>query len=126
MNKMVETRNQLNEQVKKAREEITVLKAERDSINQKVKALKQQRDAVRVRSAPLTVEINALKEKIDEQKKKLPRESQRDLQEEHDAIEWKISTTSLDLKEEKMLIENVKKLEILLSGYKRVDANGAD
>ena len=50
---------------------------------------------------PITIEINTIKDKIDELKKKLPRESQRELQEEHDAIEWKISTTSLDLKEEK-------------------------
>jgi uncharacterized coiled-coil DUF342 family protein len=111
----------LNEQVKKAREEIAGLKTERDDINEKVKLLKQQRDAVRTQSDPITDEINALKQKISELKKSLPRESQRELQEEHEAIEWKISTTSLDLQEEKRLIENVKQLEILLSGYKKID-----
>ncbi len=44
------------------------------------------------------------------------------MQEEFDAIEWKIQTTSLDLKEEKLLIEDVKQLEIQLSGYKKIDA----
>lgn len=122
INKMIETRDQLNEQVKKSREEIAVLKAERDSLNEKVRALKQQRDAIRAKSAPLTNEINVIKDKIEELKKKLPRESQRELQEEHDAIEWKISTTSLDLREEKGLIENVKQIEILLSGYKKIDS----
>jgi len=120
--KFIDTRNELNEQVKKNREEINNLKTERDSINEKVKTLKQQRDAVRAKSNPFTEEINALKEKIEQLKKRLPRESQKDLQEELDAIEWKISTTSLDLKEEKMLIENVKQLEISLSGYKKIDA----
>ena len=120
--KFIDTRDELNEQVKKNREEINALKTERDCINEKVKTLKLQRDAVRAKSNPFTEEINGLKEKIETLKKRLPRESQRDLQEELDAIEWKISTTSLDLKEEKMLIENVKQLEISLSGYKKIDA----
>jgi uncharacterized coiled-coil DUF342 family protein len=83
--------------------------------------LKQQRDAVRANTTPIMDEVNALDEKIAEQKKKLPRVSQRELQAELDAIEWKIQTTSLDLKEENKLIENVKELEIQLSGYKKID-----
>jgi len=122
ISKFIETRNQLNEQVKKSREEIAVLKAERDSINEKVKLLKQQRDAIRAQSEPVIKEINAIKDKIDLLKKKLPRESQQDLQEELDAIEWKIQTTSLDLEEEKRLIVIVKQLEIQLKGYKKIDA----
>ena len=118
----IERRNELNEEVKKARDEIAGLKAERDGINEKVKSLKDQRDAIRARSDPITDEIRAIREKIAVLKKNLPRESKRELQEEHDAIEWKISTTSLDLQEEKALIENVKRLEILLSGYKKIDA----
>ncbi len=119
--KYIEQRNQLNDQVKKTRQEIDELKTERDSINEKVKLLKQQRDDIRAKTAPIAEEINALKEKISELKKKLPRERQQDLQEELDAIEWKIQTTSLDLQEEKGLIENVKQLEILLSSYKKID-----
>ena len=122
ISKHIENRNQLNDQFKKAREEIDELKKERDSINEKVKALKQERDAIRAQTSPITEEINLAKGKIDELKKKLPRVSQRELQEEFDAIEWKIQTTSLDLKEEKLLIEDVKQLEIQLSGYKKIDA----
>ncbi|MGA3111075.1 MAG: hypothetical protein ABSE15_03480 [Candidatus Bathyarchaeia archaeon] len=118
----VERRNELNEEVKKTREEINRLKSERDQINERVKVLKSQRDAIRSHSDPITEDINAARAKIAQFKKTLPRESQRALQEEHDAIEWKISTTSLDLQEEKGLIENVKQLEILLSGYKKIDA----
>ncbi len=118
----IERRNQLNEEVKKAREEIAGLKAERDEINEKVKLLKGQRDAIRAQSDPITEQIDVARNKISELKKTLPRETKRELQEEHDAIEWKISTTSLDLQEEKRLIENVKQLEILLSGYKKIDS----
>jgi uncharacterized coiled-coil DUF342 family protein len=118
----IERRNELNEEVKKTREEINSLKVERDQINERVKVLKSQRDAIRAQSDPITKEINTSRAKIAELKKTLPRESQRELQEEHDAIEWKISTTSLDLQEEKRLIENVKQLEILLRGYKKIDA----
>lgn len=117
----IERRNQLNEEVKKVREEVNVLKAERDEINEKVKLLKAQRDAIRVQTDPINDGVRVAREKIAALKKTLPRESQRELQEEHDAIEWKISTTSLDLQEEKRLIENVKQLEILLSGYKKID-----
>ena len=122
ISKHIENRNQLNDQFKKARGEIDELKKERDSINEKVKALKQERNAIRAQTSPITEEINLAKGKIDELKKKLPRVSQGELQEEFDAIEWKIQTTSLDLKEEKLLIEDVKQLEIQLSGYKKIDA----
>ena len=119
--KHIEQRNQLNDQVKKTHQEINELKTERDTINEKVKLLKQQRDEIRAKTTPITEEINTIKEKIAELKKKVPRERQQDLQEELDAIEWKIQTTSLDLQEEKGLIENVKQLEILLSSYKKID-----
>ncbi len=119
--KHIEQRNQLNEQVKKTHQEIDELKIERDSINEKVKLLKQQRDEIRAKTAPITEQIDALKDQIAELKKKVPRERQQDLQEELDAIEWKIQTTSLDLQEEKVLIENVKQLETLLKSYKKID-----
>ncbi len=119
--KFIEKRDQLHEKVRKTREEVDQMKAERDALNDKVKQLKQQRDAVRVNITPIMDEVKVINEKIDALKKNLPRVSQRELQEEHDAIEWKISTTSLDLQEEKHLIENVKELEIQLSGYKKID-----
>ena len=119
--KFIEKRDQLHEKVKKAREEVNQLKVERDALNEKVKLLKQQRDAVRVNVSPIMTEVNALNDKIEALKKNLPRISQHELQKELDAIEWKIATTSMDLKEEKRLIDNVKELETQLIGYKRID-----
>ena len=110
--KFIEKRDALHEKVKSSRQEINQIKAERDSLNQKVKELKQQRDAIRTQTAPIMDELKVIDEKIEALKKNLPRISQRELQEEHDAIEWKISTTSLDLQEEKHLIEHVKTIEI--------------
>ncbi len=107
--------------MRKTREEINQIKTERDALNERVKELKAQRDAVRVNVNPIMSEVNALNEKIEALKKNLPRISQRELQQEFEAIEWKIATTSLDLKEEKRLIDNVKELEIQLSGYKKID-----
>ncbi len=119
--KYIEKRDQLHEEVRQAHDEINQIKTERDDLNQKVKVLKEQRDAVRANAQPLMDQITALDEKIAEQKKKLPRVSQRELQAELDAVEWKIQTSTLDLQEEKRLIENVKQLEIQLSGYKKID-----
>jgi uncharacterized coiled-coil DUF342 family protein len=119
--KYVEKRNQLHEQVRKSREEINQIKSERDALNEKVKLLKEQRDLIRAQAVPITDEINAIDEKIAELKKTVPRVSQRELQEELDAVEWKISTTSLDLPEEKRLVGEVKDLEIQLKSYKKID-----
>jgi uncharacterized coiled-coil DUF342 family protein len=119
--KYVEKRNQLHEQVRKSREEINQIKTERDALNEKVKLLKEQRDLIRAKATPIMEEVNAIDEKIAELKKKVPRVSQRELQEELDAIEWKISTTSLDIQEEKRLVGEVKELELQLKGYKKID-----
>ncbi len=119
--KFIEKRDELHQKARKIREEVNQLKTERDALNEKVKQLKQQRDAVRVNVDPIMTEVNTIHEKIDTLKKNLPRINQRELQKELDAIEWKIATTTLDLKEEKRLVENVKELEIQLRGYKKID-----
>jgi uncharacterized coiled-coil DUF342 family protein len=119
--KYVEKRNQLHEQVRKSREEINLIKTERDALNEKVKLLKEQRDIIRAKAIPIMEEVNVIDAQIAELKKKVPRISQRELQEELDAIEWKISTTSLDIQEEKRLVGEVKELELQLKGYKKID-----
>ncbi len=119
--KNIETRDQLNIKVKNAWLEIHELKKQRDSINDKVKSLKEQRESLRTRNTEVVSKIKETKAKVDELKTKTPKISQRTLQEELDAIEWKIQTTSLDLQEERRLIERVKQLEIQLSGYKKID-----
>lgn len=117
----IEERDQLNVKVKNAWQEINEIKKQRDDLNAQVRALKEQREGMRTKSAEVIDRIKETRARVDELKTKTPRVSQRELQEELNAIEWKISTTSLDLQEEKHLIERVKQLEILLRGYKKID-----
>jgi uncharacterized coiled-coil DUF342 family protein len=119
--KFVEKRNQLHEQARKTRSEINQMKTERDTLNERVKLLKEQRNVIRAKTTPIMDEIALIDAKIAELRKKVPRISQRELQENLDAVEWKISTTSLDLQEEKSLVGEVKELEMQLKGYKKID-----
>ncbi len=119
--KQIEKRDQLNEQTKKANFEIRELKKQRDEINERVQALKQQRDDVRVKIKPILDEIQAINDKKDELKKKAPNIHPKDIQEEINAIDWKIQTETLDLKEEKRLVDEVKQLETQLVSYRKID-----
>ncbi len=117
----VEKRDKLNQQAQALRQEITELKKERDALNESVKTLKQQRDEMRTKIRPYIEEIKAHSEKIRELKEKRSGQNRHELQKQLDAIEWKIATTSLDLQEEKRLIDQVKQLEIQLIVYKKMD-----
>ena len=117
----IERRDHLNEKIKKLRQEISELKSTRDNLNEKVKTLKQQRDGARTEIKAYIEEIKAYNEKIAELKKKTPRTSRHELQKEFDNIEWNIQTTPLDIKEEKILIENVRQLETQLNIYRKID-----
>ena len=117
----VEKRDELNEEIKKLRQEIHELKNERNNLNEKVKTLKQQRDETRTRIRANIEEVKATSQKITELKKKTPKESRRELQKEFEDIEWRIQTTSLDNEEEKRLIEKVKQLETQLNIYLKID-----
>jgi uncharacterized coiled-coil DUF342 family protein len=117
----IETRDKLNEQFRKIRQEIYELINERNRLNEAVKTLKQQRDEARTKIQANIEEIKTRRQKLVELKKKIPKQSHQKLQREFTDIEWKIQTTSLDLQEEKRLIENVKQLEAQLNVYKKIE-----
>ena len=119
--KHIEKRDKLNEQARTLRTEIGELKKERDRLNETVKVLKIQRDEVRGKIKPFIDEIRVHSEKIRELKEKRSGVPRHELQKQFDAIEWKIQTTSLDLKEEKRLIDEVKGIEIQLNVYKKME-----
>jgi uncharacterized coiled-coil DUF342 family protein len=121
IHKHIEKRDNLNDQARTLRHEINELKEERDSLNANVKTLKQQRDNIRATIQPFIEEIKAHSQKIRELKEKRSGESRHQLQKQFDAIEWKIQTTSLDLQEEKRLIEQVRELETQLNVYKKME-----
>ena len=119
--KHIETRDELNGKVKVLRQEIIEIKKERDQLNVNVRNLKQQRDEVRTQMAPFVEEIKGHSQRIRELKEKMSGESRQQLQKAFDALEFKIATTSLDVHEEKRLIDQVKEIEIRLSGFKKID-----
>ena len=119
--KSIEKRDKLNEESRKLRQEIQELKPERDTLNGKVQTLKLLRDEIRTKTRTIIEDIKARQEKISELRKKTPRESFEQLRKEQEDIEWKIQTTSLDLQEEKRLIENVKQLETQMAAYKKIE-----
>jgi uncharacterized coiled-coil DUF342 family protein len=116
-----EKRDNLNEQIRKIRQEIYTLTDERNRLNETVKTLKQQRDEARTKIRSGIEEIKTRRQKTTELKKKTPKRSHQELQKEFNDIEWKIQTTSLDLQEEKQLIEIVKQLETQLNVYKKIE-----
>jgi len=121
INKHIEKRDQLNGKVKTLRQEISEIKKERDQLNQNVKTLKQQRDEVRLQMAPFIEQIQGHSQKIRELKEKHTGKNRHELQKAFNALEFQIATTSLDLKEEKRLIDQVKEIEIQLSTFKKMD-----
>jgi uncharacterized coiled-coil DUF342 family protein len=116
-----EKRDKLNEQFKTLCQEIRELENERNCLNEIVKTLKQQRDEERTKIRTVIEEIKMRRQKVIELKKKTPKRSHKELQREFEDVEWKIQTTSLDLQEEKRLIENVRQLETQLNVYRRIE-----
>ncbi len=116
-----EKRDKLNETVKSLRREISDIKKERDRLNESVKTLKTQRDEVRAQMAPFIEQIKEHSEKVRDLKAKRSGGRRQDLQKAFDALEFQIATTSLDLKEEKRLIDQVKGIEVQLAVYKKID-----
>ena len=123
INLHIEKRDQLNEKAKALRQEIGEIKKERDQLNESVRTLKAQRDEVRNQMAPFIEQIKEHSQKIRELKEKRSGESRQELQKAFDALEFKIATTSLDLKEEKRLIDQVKDIEIQMSAFKKMDVH---
>ena len=121
MRKSIEKRDKLNEEFRKLRTETQELKPERDSLNEKVQTLKLCRDEIRIKTRTIIGDIKARQEKISELRKNTPRVSFQQLQKEQEDIEWTIQTTSLDLHEEKKLIENVKQLETEMAAYRKIE-----
>lgn len=119
--KFIEQRDQLNAKAQVLRQEIGDLKKERDQLNVNVKSLKGQRDEVRKQMSPFIEEIKAHSQRIRELKEKRSGGNRQELQKAFEALEFKIATTSMDLQEEKRLIDQVKDIETHLSVYKKMD-----
>ena len=118
---LAEKRNHLNEEFKRLKAEVQKLKSSRDEINTEVKELKGQRIQLKTEIAQKTNELRNLKSKIEALTAKKTSRSLNALQKEFEAIEWRIQTTPLSLKEEKKLVERVKQLEDQISVYRKME-----
>jgi len=114
-------RDSLHEQLKNHRNNIQAFENQRDSLNEKVKTLKLERDAAHARKKDIMEEIITRRKNLTELKKKKLRKNRNQIEKEIHEIEWQIQTTSLNLQEEKILVEKVKQLEPQLNIYKKIE-----
>jgi len=106
-----EKRNAIHDQIKTLRAEAKSLKDKRDDINQKVKELKGLREQARSEQKEKRAQILKVKEKMRVIMEKKPSRSLVDIQKEIESLEWKIQTTSMPVKEEQVLVDQVRILE---------------
>lgn len=117
-------RDKLNEEFKSLQAEILELRKARDQINMEVKELKQQKSNIKAERVKKTGELKNLKQQIEELAKKKPAKSFKIIQREIEGLEWRIQTTSLNLQEEKQLVDKVKQLENQLSVHRKIEQLG--
>lgn len=106
-----EKRNAIHEQIKTLRAEAILLKEKRDDINQKVKELKGLREQAKSEQKEKRAQVSKAKEKMRVFIEKKPSRSMIDIQKDIESIEWKIQTTSMPVKEEKVFVDKVRILE---------------
>jgi len=83
----------------------------RDAANQKVHELKSLREQTKKEQKEKRAQISKTKEKILVLLEKKPSRQLRDIQKDIEDLEWKIQTTPLSVKEEKVLVDQVRILE---------------
>jgi len=106
-----EKRNAIHEQIKTLQTEAKHLKEKRDDTNQKVKDLKSLREQARSEQKEKRFQISKTKEKLRVIMEKKPSRPIIDIQRDIDSLEWKIQTTSMSVKEEKVFVDQVRILE---------------
>jgi uncharacterized coiled-coil DUF342 family protein len=106
-----EKRNAIHEQIKTLRREAKSLKEKRDATNQKVRELKSLREQSRTEQKEKRAQLSKTKEKMQVLLEKKPPRHLRDIQKDIETIDWKIQTTPLSVKEEKVLVDQVRTLE---------------
>lgn len=118
--KWAEKRNSIHGEIKRLRAEVAGLKEKRDAMNEKVRELKSLREKAKEKRKETHAQILKLKEKIRSLTEREPPQSMRNIQREIENLEWKIQTTPLTVKEEKLLIDQVRHLEAQLSVKKQI------
>lgn len=119
--KWAEKRNAIHEHIKELRTKAADLKEKRDTLNEKVQELKSIRDQTKTKRNEKHAQVFELKENLRSLTKRKPPQSLHNLQMEIERLDWKIQTTSLPVKEEEMLVNQVRQLEAQLSVHKQIE-----
>lgn len=115
-----EKRDSMQEQIKKLLSNVEELKEKRDALNENVQELKRLREKAGAKRREKITEISRVKEELASLWEKKPLRDGHVLQKEIESLEWTVQTTSLTLKKEKMLIDQVRALEARLSIHKQI------
>jgi len=115
-----EKRDSIHEKIKVLRTKVADLKEKRDELNKRVQELKNLREQAKGDRSEKHNQILNLKEKLRGLEEKKPIRSAHDVESEIERLEWKIQTTSLPVREEEMLIDQVRTLETQLLKHKKI------
>lgn len=115
-------RDRLHEQIRRLRSEANSFREERDKLNGAVGALKTLREGAKKEARIKIDQIKTLRQEIKDALSHRPSRSSQSLQNEIEAIEWKIQTDSPTLDEERRLIERVKALETQMEVYREIES----
>ncbi len=118
--KWADKRNVLHEKINSLRKEASNIKEKRDALNEQVQELKKLRDEAKTRRKQRKDKISELKEKLGRMTEKRPPQNLQAIEREIEKIDWKIQTTSLPVKEEEQLINQVRQLEAQLSSQRQI------
>ena len=113
-------RNSLHKQIRKLRAKAQELKQKRDTLNKRVQELKTLREEANKKRREKHAQILRLREEIGTLTEKKPSRGMDDLQMEIEKLEWRIQTTPLTLREEEVLIDQIRPLENQLLIYKKL------
>lgn len=118
---LAKKRDEIDSRIKILRADALEIKRVRDEANAEVKRLKEQKKEIKTERARKIEEIKKIQAEIKSLAAKKPKKEASVLQREIEAVEWKIQTTPLSLREEKQLVEKVKHLETQLNIHRRIE-----
>lgn len=117
--KWADKRNTLHEKIKNLRKDANAIKEKRDALNENVQKLKNLRNQMKTERNEKHAKILELQEKIRALNASVPEGNLRQIEKEIEEIDWNIQTTSLPVKEEQQLVNQVRQLEAQLAVQKQ-------
>lgn len=119
--KWSEKRDRARGNIKKLRTGAAGLREKRNELNELVKNYKDIREQAKTESKNIGYKILGLKEKLEYLIRKKPAKNVPEIQKEIERLEWKIQTTQkLTIREEKILIDELRPLEKQLSIHNQI------